>query len=168
MYIELKQSFSRSGLNLEDYLHHNQAIEADLELTEKVVNIPDIFRLGHASLIYNNSSNAISSLPQLFRAYDEITISKDVESFCDGLGISIEQSFKDGSHQQLYLASILSSILEVPLHSIIQIIEEREYILTLQYTIKLIHVYERLMSSIPVVIVGETGVGKPIDLLTCV
>ena len=39
-------------------------------------------------------------------------------------------------------------------------IDEAQYVLTLDYTIKMLNIHERYMCGIPVIIEGETGVGK--------
>ena len=39
-------------------------------------------------------------------------------------------------------------------------IEENKYVLTLDYTIKMLDIHERFMCGSPVIIEGETGVGK--------
>ncbi len=40
------------------------------------------------------------------------------------------------------------------------IIDESAYVLTLDFTIKMINIHERYMCGVPVIIEGETGVGK--------
>ena len=42
----------------------------------------------------------------------------------------------------------------------ITIIDESEYVLTLDYTIKMLNIHERYECGVPVIIEGETGVGK--------
>ena len=42
----------------------------------------------------------------------------------------------------------------------IPIIKENKYVLTLDYTIKMLNIHERFMCGSPVIIEGETGVGK--------
>ena len=42
----------------------------------------------------------------------------------------------------------------------ISIIDESEYVLTLDYTIKMLNIHERYECGVPVIIEGETGVGK--------
>ena len=40
------------------------------------------------------------------------------------------------------------------------IIDESHYVLTLDYTIKMLNIHERFVCGSPVIIEGETGVGK--------
>ena len=39
-------------------------------------------------------------------------------------------------------------------------IDKSEYVLTLDYTIKMLNIHERCQCGVPVIIEGETGVGK--------
>ena len=39
-------------------------------------------------------------------------------------------------------------------------IDERQYVLTLDYTLKMLNIHERYKCGVPVIIEGETGVGK--------
>ncbi len=39
-------------------------------------------------------------------------------------------------------------------------IDEEQYVLTLDYTIKMLNIHERYKCGVPVIIEGETGVGK--------
>ena len=39
-------------------------------------------------------------------------------------------------------------------------IQESQYVLTLDYTLKMLNIHERYECGIPVIIEGETGVGK--------
>ena len=47
-------------------------------------------------------------------------------------------------------------------------IDEAQYVLTLDYTIKMLNIHERYECGIPVIIKGETGVGKTalVDMLS--
>ena len=47
-------------------------------------------------------------------------------------------------------------------------IDEAQYVLTLDYTIKMLSIHERYECGIPVIIKGETGVGKTalVDMLS--
>ena len=42
----------------------------------------------------------------------------------------------------------------------LNVIDESEYVLTLDYTIKMLNIHERYKCGVPVIIEGETGVGK--------
>ncbi len=53
--------------------------------------------------------------------------------------------------------------LELPVkiqHERLKIFDDHEYVLTLDYALKMLTINERLLSGTPVVIEGETGVGK--------
>ena len=39
-------------------------------------------------------------------------------------------------------------------------IDDSEYVLTLDYTLKMLNIHERFKCGVPVIIEGETGVGK--------
>ena len=42
----------------------------------------------------------------------------------------------------------------------LKLIDESDYVLTLDYTIKMLNIHERHECGVPVIIEGETGVGK--------
>lgn len=42
----------------------------------------------------------------------------------------------------------------------LNVIDDSSYVLTLDYTIKMLNIHERRMCGMPVIIEGETGVGK--------
>ena len=56
----------------------------------------------------------------------------------------------------------LSRALGVPLNSEghLELIDKNKYVLTLDYTLKMLSIHERRECGIPVIIEGETGVGK--------
>ncbi len=45
-------------------------------------------------------------------------------------------------------------------NQVIRLIGESQYVLTLDYTIKMLNIHERYKCGMPVIIEGETGVGK--------
>ena len=68
-------------------------------------------------------------------------------------------------HSREYLDELLSRALNLPLemkdgHECLPLIDESSYILTLDYTIKMLSIHERRECGMPVIIEGETGVGK--------
>ena len=64
-------------------------------------------------------------------------------------------------HTRHYLDLCLSRTLNLPLEGkCLVLIDDSQYILTLDYTIKMLKIHERHQCGIPVVIQGETGVGK--------
>ena len=55
----------------------------------------------------------------------------------------------------------LSRSLNIPLNNgCLLPIQESQYVLTLDYTLKMLNIHERYECGIPVIIEGETGVGK--------
>lgn len=59
------------------------------------------------------------------------------------------------------LDGMLSRALSVPLHKgRLQEIDKKEYVLTLDYALKMLNIHERFKCGVPVIIEGETGVGK--------
>ena len=69
-------------------------------------------------------------------------------------------------HRKLYERGVLDGFLsralnvELDKKKRISIIDESEYVLTLDYTIKMLNIHERYECGVPVIIEGETGVGK--------
>eukprot|EP00117_Sycon_ciliatum_P002930 scpid215/ scgid3933/ E3 ubiquitin-protein ligase RNF213 len=75
------------------------------------------------------------------------------------IGVSIPEELKFGD--RAVLDSYLSCALNVPLENgRLAAIDEENYVLTLDYTVKMLAIHERRMCGVPVVIEGETGVGK--------
>ena len=60
------------------------------------------------------------------------------------------------------LDKYLSRALGVPLSKDGRLspIDERQYVLTLDYTLKMLNIHERYECGVPAIIEGETGVGK--------
>ena len=56
-----------------------------------------------------------------------------------------------------YLSQALNLKLE---NGRLSVIDDSEYVLTLDYTIKMLNIHERHECAVPVIIEGETGVGK--------
>ena len=54
----------------------------------------------------------------------------------------------------------MSHALNVPVENLTSLIDEHKYVMTLDYAVKMLSVHERLMCGVPVIIKGETGVGK--------
>ena len=64
-------------------------------------------------------------------------------------------------HSREVLDSYLSRALSVPLeNNRLKIIDDSAYVLTLDYTLKMLNIHERHECGMPVIIEGETGVGK--------
>lgn len=69
------------------------------------------------------------------------------------------------SYRDLYSRDLLdlylSRALNVPLKDgRLAPVDEKHYVLTLDYTLKMLNIHERYQCGIPVIIEGETGVGK--------
>ena len=59
------------------------------------------------------------------------------------------------------LDNFLSRALSVNLkNDVLEAIDEKPYVLTLDYTIKMLNIHERRQCGMPVILEGETGVGK--------
>jgi hypothetical protein len=58
------------------------------------------------------------------------------------------------------LVLFLSQALEVPLEEVTQCIDDRGFILTLDFTMKLLNIHERVACRVPCLLEGETGVSK--------
>ena len=78
---------------------------------------------------------------------------------CDTLSLNVNY-YRDLYSRKL-LDGYLSRALNVKLdNDRLAIIDESEYVLTLDYTIKMLNIHERCRCGVPVIIEGETGVGK--------
>ena len=69
------------------------------------------------------------------------------------------------SHSDLYSRTLLDSYLSRALNVELEngrlgVIDDSAYVLTLDYTIKMLNIHERYKCGVPVIIEGETGVGK--------
>ena len=83
--------------------------------------------------------------------------------YSDGGNINADNPIKfyREMNQRKWLDEQLSRALSVKLNDgILSIIDEFKYVLTLDYTIKLLNIHERVQCGSPVIIEGETGVGK--------
>ena len=59
------------------------------------------------------------------------------------------------------LDSYLSRALNIPLNNgKLEVVDESGYVLTLDFAIKMLNIHERAECRVPVIIEGETGVGK--------
>ena len=65
-------------------------------------------------------------------------------------------------HSRELLDRYLSRALNIELQDgrILKAIDDEKYVLTLDYTIKMLSIHERCRCKVPVIIQGETGVGK--------
>ena len=70
-------------------------------------------------------------------------------------------SYYSGSHDRKFLDACLSHTLDIRLSDgRLSLIDEQQYVMTLDYLVKMLNVHERCMCGVPVIINGETGVGK--------
>ena len=110
----------------------------------------------HQQLIYNTSGGGHTIK---FLSLNPNMLDPELRKDFKTLGI-IVPNFKDlGTRSKLeeLLAHALS--LEST-DSISELINEEEYVLTVDFLLKMLNIHERRMCRYPVVIVGETGVGK--------
>ena len=65
-------------------------------------------------------------------------------------------------HKRETLDLLLSRALDVPLDENCRLcpIDESAYVLTLDFALKMLNIHERAMCGVPLIIEGETGVGK--------
>jgi Cdc6-like AAA superfamily ATPase len=59
-----------------------------------------------------------------------------------------------------YLVQCLCKSLQIPREDCTKLLAEEKYVLTLDYTLKMLNIHERRQCGVPVIIEGETGVGK--------
>ena len=69
--------------------------------------------------------------------------------------------YRSKLHSRKLLDSYLSRAFNVPLdNGRLSAVDDSAYVLTLDYAIKMLNIHERCQCGVPVVIEGETGVGK--------
>ena len=62
--------------------------------------------------------------------------------------------------ERSFLNSCLSHALDIQENNLALLIDEHKYVMTLDYAVKMLSVHERSKCGVPVIINGETGVGK--------
>ena len=68
---------------------------------------------------------------------------------------------KNEEHQNKnYFVVCLSWVVDIPYRMFEQVMKEMKFILTENFTYKLFHIHERKLTKLPLIIEGETGVGK--------
>jgi hypothetical protein len=85
------------------------------------------------------------------------------EKLVDYRKIGIRIPHPSEIHTRKFLDRYLAAALNVPLDpdtKRIKLIDDKGYVLTLDYFLKMLEIHERMESGIPVIIEGETGVGK--------
>lgn len=71
-------------------------------------------------------------------------------------------------HNREILDGYLARALGIQIKGTLKDIDEQKYVLTLDYALKMLDIHERYQCGIPVIIEGETGVGKTalVDMLS--
>jgi hypothetical protein len=119
----------------------------------------DWLACNHPQLIYDFSNPNAPEFRLICTAPDEL----DPEllqklSSLDLPGFHIPT--KAGLDRRDFLLLFLSQALEVPLQEVTQCIDDRGFILTLDFTMKLLNIHERVSCRVPCLLEGETGVSK--------
>ena len=120
----------------------------------------------HQQLVYDFKSGSASFL---FLSLNPDKLNHDEREKLDKIGVRIP-SLQELNKREL-LDRYLSSALNVDLEEIqtpsdstreyrLSVVDEERYVLTVDYAVKMLDIHERRMCGVPVVIEGETGVGK--------
>ncbi|KAL5475165.1 hypothetical protein EMCRGX_G027231 [Ephydatia muelleri] len=105
----------------------------------------------HQQLIYDKTSIDLITLDD--------KLSPDVKAKFKNIGVKIP-SMREMNTREI-LDKYLSKALGVELKDgRLKQIDEAKYVLTLDYTLKMLNIHERYRCCVPVIIEGETGVGK--------
>jgi hypothetical protein len=110
----------------------------------------------HQQLIYDFKDGGLT-LGLIFLRPDEL--SDEEKTNFEKIGVEIPSQSK--LHSRGFLDCCLSRALNVNLQDEkLKMIDENAYVLTLDFTIKMLNINERYKCGVPVIIEGETGVGK--------
>ena len=111
----------------------------------------------HQQLVYDFKSGSASFL---FLSLSPEKLDSTERESLQKLGISIPNVVDLGRRKLLdqYLSSALNVALEQD--GRLPAIDRQEYVLTADYAVKMLNIHERRMCGVPVIIEGETGVGK--------
>ena len=113
-------------------------------------------KVEHQQLIYNTSGGGHTIK---FLSLHPEKLSQEVRSDFNTLGINIPTHVDLGTRKKL--EELLAHALSIESTDIIsKLITDEEYVLTVDFLLKMLNIHERRMCRYPVVIVGETGVGK--------
>jgi hypothetical protein len=112
----------------------------------------------HQQLIYDFADGG-GSLGLICLLPDNPELQAEKERFKK---IGVEIPSLDDLYSRAVLDKYLSRALGVPLSKDGRLspIDEKQYVLTLDYTLKMLNIHERYECGVPVIIEGETGVGK--------
>ncbi|CAF1180009.1 unnamed protein product [Adineta steineri] len=91
-------------------------------------------------LLYTNWNDISPELQSLFSTRDPLT--------CD--------EYKNKN----YFAECLSWLIDINYNTFMKVVYETKFILTENFTYKIFHVHERKLTKLPLIIEGDTGVGK--------
>ncbi|XP_065828093.1 uncharacterized protein [Oscarella lobularis] len=111
----------------------------------------------HQQLVYDFKSGSASFL---FLSLSPEKLDSTERDSLQKLGIRIPNVVDLGRRKLLdqYLSSALNVALEKD--GQLAAIDRHEYVLTVDYAVKMLNIHERRMCGVPVIIEGETGVGK--------
>ena len=111
----------------------------------------------HQQLVYDFKSGSASFL---FLSLNPYHLESTERESLQKLGIRIPNIFDLSRRKRL--DQCLSSALNVALEQDgrLAAIDRQEYVLTADYAVKMLNIHERRMCGVPVIIEGETGVGK--------
>ena len=123
-------------------------------------------RHAHHQLVYDFKSGSASFL---FLSRNPESLNRNEWEKLDKIGFEIP-SLEELNRREL-LDKYLSSALNVDLEQVpassererkyrLSAVDEEKYVLTVDYAVKMLDIHERRMCGVPVVIEGETGVGK--------
>ena len=110
----------------------------------------------HQQLIYNTSGGGHTIK---FLSLHPEKLKSDVRADFNSIGINIPSHTDLGTRQRL--EDLLAHAISIEnSETISKLIKEEEYVLTVDFLLKMLNIHERRMCKYPVVLVGETGVGK--------
>ena len=113
-------------------------------------------RSEHQQLIYNTTGGGHTIK---FLSLHPEKLNSDVRADFNSIGINIPSHTDLGTRKRL--EELLAHAISIEkTETISKLIEEEEYVLTVDFLLKMLNIHERRMCKYPVVLVGETGVGK--------
>lgn len=140
-------------------LHPEEIVSEDKEKFKKIgVDIPSMLYVPSPLVAYR-SITACTFRVMCINAYVHACTSMLL--LCTYIHTYIHYFCSD-LYSRNKLDSYLSRALNVPLDSKnrLSIIDDSRYVLTLDFAIKMLNIHERAECGVPVIIEGETGVGK--------
>ncbi len=108
-----------------------------------------------------------SNYPRIFLVYDPYFSLHLLHDGWDNVPNELKQIFNDSDPSRSsefinkdYYAKCLSWLIDIKYSQFIEIMNETKFILTENFAYKIFHVHERKLTKLPLIIEGETGVGK--------